>query len=97
MILSICTTTLNGMEGRWLSVEIAIVALIGLCLLLFKQMRLGYCIMCGCNLLAFIVGAYQGIQGGTDMFLSVLMSFIGSALIPVVTFFFIFHQWKELK
>mgnify|MGYP005803382725 CR=1 FL=1 len=35
LVLCVCTTGLNLSEGRWLSVAIAVVSIIGLCALLF--------------------------------------------------------------
>lgn len=97
LILSICTIILNAAEQRWLSVGIAGIALFGLVLLLWKQKKTGFYLLCCCNVLSFAVGAYGSIQGGTGVFVSILMAFIGSALIPVVTFILIHSQWNELK
>lgn len=97
LMLSACISVLNATEGRWTSVAIAIVALSGLCLLLLKQKKIGFYIMCACSTLSFFIGVYGGIQGGTGIFVSVLMSFIGSALIPAITFFFVRSQWKQLR
>lgn len=97
LILSSCTTILNATQTRWLSVGIAIIALSGLCVLLFKQKKAGFCILCVCNVLSFLVGVFSGNQGGTNIFLTVLMSFIGSALIPSVTWIFLRDQWENLS
>lgn len=97
LVMSVCTTILNATESRWLSVGIAVAALVGLCLLLLKQKKMGFYLMCCCNTLSFIVGTSGSIQGGTDILISVLMSFIGSAMIPVITFLFIRSQWKTLE
>lgn len=97
LVLSVYVTCMNVFEGRWPSVGIAVIALVGLCMLLFKSKKLGYYIMCICYLCAFVVGIYEGTQWGTSILMSVVMSFIGSALIPVVTFLFIRSQWNNLK
>lgn len=97
LVMCVCTTVLNATQSRWPTVGIAVVAVVGLCLLLFKQKRMGFYILCCSNALSFVVGVYGGIQGGTSVLLSVLMSLIGSALVPVITFLFIHSQWKELQ
>ncbi len=43
LILCAATTVLNASYGRIPSVVVAIVSLIGLCLLLFKQKKQGFC------------------------------------------------------
>lgn len=96
LILCVCTTGLNLSEGRILSVAIAIVSILGLCALLFAQRKAGYIVMCICAVGSLIVGVTQNIQElGAPM--SIVMSLIGSALVPVVTGLFIKSQWSDLK
>lgn len=97
LVLSVATTILNAIEGRWPSVAIAVVAMSGICLLLFKQKRKGFYIMCICCVLSFLVGSYQGINEGTNVFVSIGMSLIGAALIPAITYTFIRKQWDKLQ
>ena len=96
LVLCVCTTGLNLSEGRWLSVAIAVVSIIGLCVLLFGQRKAGYIVMCLCAVGSFAVGVSQNI-GELGAALAIAMSFIGSALVPVITGLFIKNQWKELK
>lgn len=96
LILCVCTTGLNLSEGRILSVAIAIVSILGLCALLFAQRKAGYIVMCICAVGSLIVGVTQNIQElGAPM--AIVMSLIGSALVPVVTGLFIKSQWSDLK
>ena len=97
LALSAATTVLNASSGRWPSVAIAIAALAGLCVLLFTGRKWGFFLMCVCYVLAFAVGVYEGVTGDANAGVSILMSFIGSALIPVVTYLFLRKGWKELK
>lgn len=95
LVLCVCTTGLNLSEGRWLSVAIAVVSIIGLCVLLFTERKAGFIVMCVCAVCSFLVGSVQNFaQLGA---VSILMSFIGSALVPVITGLFIKSQWNELK
>lgn len=95
LVLCVCTTGLNLSEGRWLSVAIAVVSIIGLCVLLFGQRKVGFVIMCVCAVGSFVVGASQNFaQLGA---VSILMSLIGSALVPVITGLFIKSQWSQLQ
>lgn len=95
LVLCVCTTGLNLSEGRWLSVAIAVVSIIGLCVLLFGQRKAGFLIMCVCAVGSFVVGASQNFaQLGA---VSILMSLIGSALVPVITGLFIKSQWSQLQ
>ena len=97
LVLAVATTALNAGNGRWISVVIAIGALVGLCALLFKEKKWGYVFMCVCYALSFINGVYQGLTGESGVLAAVLMSFIGSALIPCVTALFLRKDWKKLK
>ena len=97
LILSLGTTILNGMEARWPSVMIAIGAMVGLCLLLFRGQKLGFQLMCICYVISCVVGIFSGIAGGTNPVLAVLMSLIGSCLIPGVTALFLRGQWQALR
>ena len=96
LVLCVCTTALNLSEGRWLSVAIAAVSIAGLCILLFTQRKAGYLIMCACAVGSFLVGASQNIQmlGAPT---AILMSLIGSALVPGITGLFIRSQWQALR
>ena len=91
----VCTTGLNLSEGRWLSVGIAVISIIGLCMLLFGQRKAGFVIMCVCAVGSFVVGASQNFAQLGAM--SILMSLIGSALVPVITGLFIKSQWSQLQ
>ncbi len=97
LVLSVATTVLNAAYGRWVSVAIAVVALAGLATLLFTQRKIGFIVMCLCYVLAFAEGVFTAFTGEGDVLVSVLMSFVGSALIPVITFFFLRSQWGKLK
>ena len=95
LVMCVCTTGLNLSEGRWLSVGIAVISIIGLCMLLFGQRKAGFVIMCVCAVGSFVVGASQNFaQLGA---ISILMSLIGSALVPVITGLFIKSQWSQLQ
>lgn len=96
LVLCVCTTGLNLSEGRWLSVAIAVVSIIGLCVLLFGQRKAGYIVMCVCAVGSFVVGVTQN-MGELGAALAIVMSLIGSALVPVIPGLFIKSQWKELK
>ena len=97
LILCAATTVLNASYGRWPSVVIAVVSLVGLGLLLFRQKKFGFFLMCICYVLSFLVGVVGGASGGTSLAVSIAMSLIGSALVPVVTALFLRGQWDQLK
>ena len=97
LILSIATTALNASYGRWLSVIIALGALVGLCVLLFTGRKWGFVAMCAFYVLSFVNGIYQGVTGGSQLFIAIVMSVIGSALIPGITALFLRGDWKKLK
>lgn len=52
--------------------------------------------MCLCAVGSFAVGVAQNV-GALGAVTAVVMSLIGSALVPVVTGLFIRSQWRELK
>ena len=95
LVMCVCTTGLNLSEGRWLSVGIAVISIIGLCMLLFGQRKAGFVIMCVCAVGSFVVGASQNFAELGAV--SILMSLIGSALVPVITGLFIKSQWSQLQ
>ena len=95
LVMCVCTTGLNLSEGRWLSVGIAVISIIGLCILLFGQRKVGFVIMCVCAVGSFVVGASQNFAELGAV--SILMSLIGSALVPVITGLFIKSQWSQLQ
>lgn len=97
LILCACTAALNALSGRWLSVVIAVVSIAGMVLLLARERKLGFWVMCVCAVLSCIVGSVQSIQGGTGVLISVGMSLIGSALVPTVTALVLHSQWERLK
>lgn len=45
LILCVCTTALNALSGRWLSVVIAVVSIAGMVLLLARERKLGFWVM----------------------------------------------------
>lgn len=97
LVLCVCTTAMNTMEGRLLSAGIAVVSIVCLCVLLFAQKKAGFYGMCICAVAFFLVGSVQSIQAGTGVLLSVVMSLIGSMLVPGITGLFIKSQWAQLK
>ena len=97
LVLCVCTTAMNAMEGRLLSAGIAVVSIACMCVLLFTQKKAGFYGMCLCAVASFVVGSAQSIQMGTGVLLSVVMSLIGSALVPGITGLLIKSQWAQLK
>lgn len=97
LVLCATTTIMNAFYGRMLSVVIAVVALAGLCVLLFAQRKAGYLLMCACYILSFLVGVSQGLTGEASVIAAVVMSFIGAALVPVITWLFLRRDWAALN
>lgn len=97
-IMSISTIGLNVYHGRWPSVMTAIVALIGLTIVLFKAMKIGFYLMAGAYLIAFIVGSYSGIiSSGLSPMIAVGGSLIGSVIVPGITYLFLRSEWQVLN
>ena len=97
LVLCAATTALNAASGRILSVVIALGGMAGLCLLLFRERKAGFWLLCGCYALAFLNGAVCGILGGTGAVVSIVMSLIGSLLVPGITWLFLRGQMDRLK
>ena len=97
LVLCILTTILNAASGRIPSVILAVCAMIGLALLIFKEKKIGFIILCVSYGLAFIAGVWDGIASGTGILLSIGASLIGSLLIPVVTWLFLRKQFDRLQ
>ena len=97
LVLCAATTCLNTGYGRWPSVALALVSMAGLAILLFRQQKLGFWLLCGAYTLSFLVGVSSGLTGETGLAAAIVMSFIGSAFVPVVTALVLRSQWKDLR
>ena len=71
ILLCACVTVLNFTEGRIPSVILALVEIAALVVLLVKEKKAGFWLLCGCYLLSFLTGVIGGITGGTGILLSV--------------------------
>ncbi len=95
LVLCAATTVLNATQGRIPSVIIALVSLAGLAILLFAQKKAGYILMC-CYVLSFLVAVTGSLSSG-NLLASIVMSLIGSLLVPVITWLFIRRDWAQLR
>ena len=96
LVLCAATTVLNATQGRIPSVIIALVSLAGLAILLFAQKRAAYILMCCCYVLSFLVAVTGSLSSG-NLLASIVMSLIGSLLVPVITWLFIRRDWAQLR
>lgn len=96
LVLCAATTLLNATQGRIPSVIIALVSLVGLAILLFAQKKLGFILMCCCYVLSFLVAVAGNLTTG-NLVVNILMSLIGSLLVPVITWLFVRRDWVELR
>lgn len=92
LVLCCVTTGINVVAGRWMSVALAIGSLVGLLILLFAKKKLGFQLLCVCYVLSFLVGVSEGMTGATSLFAAVGMSFIGSFLVPAITYYFVRNE-----
>lgn len=94
ILLCACVTVLNFTEGRIPSVILALVEIAALVVLLVKEKKAGFWLLCGCYLLSFLTG---GITGGTGILLSAGASAIGSVLIPGITWLFLRKDLPNMR
>ena len=97
ILLCACVTVLNFTEGRIPSVILALVEIAALVVLLVKEKKAGFWLLCGCYLLSFLAGVIGGITGGTGILLSVGASAIGSVLIPGITWLFLRKDLPNMR
>ena len=97
ILLCACVTVLNFTEGRIPSVILALVEIAALAVLLVKEKKAGFWLLCGCYLLSFLTGVIGGITGGTGFLLSVGASAIGSVLIPGITWLFLRKDLPNMR
>lgn len=97
ILLCACVTVLNFTEGRIPSVILALAEIAALVILLVKEKKAGFWLLCGCYLLSFITGVIGGITGGTGILLSVGASAIGSVLIPGITWLFLRKDLPNMR
>ena len=97
ILLCACVTVLNFTEGRIPSVILALVEIAALAVLLVKEKKAGFWLLCGCYLLSFLTGVIGGITGGTGVLLSVGASAIGSVLIPGITWLFLRKDLPNMR
>lgn len=93
ILLCACVTVLNFTEGRIPSVILALVEIAALVVLLVKEKKAGFWLLCGCYLLSFLTG----VIGGTGILLSVGASAIGSVLIPGITWLFLRKDLPNMR
>ena len=93
ILLCACVTVLNFTEGRIPSVILALVEIAALVVLLVKEKKAGFWLLCGCYLLSFLTG----VTGGTGILLSVGASAIGSVLIPGITWLFLRKDLPNMR
>lgn len=93
ILLCACVTVLNFTEGRIPSVILALVEIAALVVLLVKEKKAGFWLLCGCYLLSFLIG----VTGGTGILLSVGASAIGSVLIPGITWLFLRKDLPNMR
>lgn len=97
ILLCACVTVLNFTEGRIPSVILALAEIAALVILLVKEKKAGFWLLCGCYLLSFLSGVIGGITGGTGILLSVGASAIGSVLIPGITWLFLRKDLPNMR
>ena len=97
ILLCACVTVLNFTEGRIPSVILALVEIAALVVLLVKEKKAGFWLLCGCYLLSFLTGVIGGITGGTGILLSVGASAIGLVLIPGITWLFLRKDLPNMR
>lgn len=97
ILLCASITVLNFTQGRVPSVILAVIEIIALIVLLVKEKKAGFWLLCGCYLLSFITGVIDGITTGTGILLSVGASAIGSVLIPGITWLFLRKDLPNMK
>ena len=97
ILLCACVTVLNFTEGRIPSVILALVEIAALVVLLVKEKKAGFWLLCGCYLLSFLTGVIGGITSGTGILLSVGASAIGSVLIPGITWLFLRKDLPNMR
>ena len=97
ILLCACVTILNFTEGRIPSVILALAEIAALVILLVKEKKAGFWLLCGCYLLSFLTGVIGGITGGTGILLSVSASAIGSVLIPGITWLFLRKDLPNMR
>ena len=97
LILCIATTILNAFSGRLTSAVISVVSIAGLCMLLFKEKKNGFILMCAGSVLSFVVAVVSSTSAGLSLLASAGMSLVGAGLVPAITALFLIGQWKLLK
>ena len=97
ILLCACVTVLNFTEGRIPSVILALVEIAALVVLLVKEKKAGFWLLCGCYLLSFLTGVIGGITGCTGILLSLGAWAIGSVLIPGITWLFLRKDLPNMR
>ncbi|MCI5773839.1 MAG: hypothetical protein MR210_04680 [Erysipelotrichaceae bacterium] len=95
LVLSAFTTTINITESRWISVGLALIGMIGLGDLFIKKEIKGFYLTCACYGLSFLYSTINSLSE-TNALVYIIMAFIGSMIIPGITWLFISKD-KELK
>ncbi len=73
----------------WLTLILEVVIVASIALLLFKQQKLGFFLVCGCAVVAFIINVILGTN--------IIYALISAVVMPTVTFLLLKSQWNELR
>lgn len=74
----------------WISVLLEAAMVVGVCMLLFGQKKVGFYIMCGTLFAAFLINVIV-LQGG------VVRNAISGVLCPLITYLLLRGSWEELN
>lgn len=93
-ILNIISVVLNLLGGilnpiSWLYAVLGVVFVVGIALILFKQKKLGFYMMCAMTAITFILNVVTGA--------GIVTSIISAVLSPLVTYLFMKETWDQFQ
>lgn len=73
----------------WLSVVLGVLIIAGVFLLLFKQRKMGYYLICGAAALSLVYNVAMGVN--------IISAIISAVLMPLITWLFLKNNWDSFQ
>lgn len=71
-----------------INIVLEIVLMAGVAMLLFKQRKIGFYILCACSIITGILNIVLGVN--------IIRAVLSAVLFPLITYLFIKNNWNEL-
>lgn len=96
IVLCSAVAVMNAFSGRIESTAVAAVAIVLMIVLLATQRKIAFYGIIACYAVSFLISVSHAV-GQPGMAVGIVMSVVGSALVPAITGAFLSRTWGDLK